>query len=222
MNARHLGPVKRDIFKACKQGILRLANMQKSGISALFRNRIRSSCYRIPFDDWCQKDGLSWKCHHFNWHYRLPEARDWLPISISTRASCKEECAVRGISGLFQFLLEVFLFIYSNGSAHLKLWGAFEARTTNCYSHGLVVWIVPNCIKAYVLYRKNLPIALLAAACNLCENTDFTEGCTTVFFKGVKKETQLLFLVAPDAEGPLCKDSPIPKILRTAAPPSLG
>ncbi|EXB64603.1 hypothetical protein L484_017935 [Morus notabilis] len=51
MNARHLGPVKRDIFQACKQGILRLANMQKSGISALFRNRIRSSCYRIPFDD---------------------------------------------------------------------------------------------------------------------------------------------------------------------------
>ena len=124
--------------------------------------------------------------------------------------------------GLFQFLLEVFLFFYSNGSAHLKLWGAFEARTTNCYSHGLVVWIVPNCIKAYVLYRKNLPIALLAAACNLCENTDFTEGCTTVFFKGEKKYTQLLFLVAPDAEGPLCKDSPIPKILRTAAPPSLG
>ncbi|TYH76661.1 hypothetical protein ES332_D04G100900v1 [Gossypium tomentosum] len=28
-------------------------------------------------------------------------------------------------------------------------------------------------------YRKNLPIALLAAACNLCENTDFIEGCTT-------------------------------------------
>lgn len=28
----------------------------------------------------------------------FPEARDWLPISVSTRASCKEECAVRGIS----------------------------------------------------------------------------------------------------------------------------
>lgn len=39
MNARHLGPVKREILKACKQGILRLANMQKSGISALFRNQ---------------------------------------------------------------------------------------------------------------------------------------------------------------------------------------
>ncbi|TYH01586.1 hypothetical protein ES288_A09G070900v1, partial [Gossypium darwinii] len=59
-------------------------------------------------------------------------------------------------------------------------------------------------------YRKNLPIALLAAACNLCENTDFIEGCTTVFFKRRKKETQLLFLVAPDAERPLRKDSPIP------------
>ncbi|PPS05906.1 hypothetical protein GOBAR_AA14739 [Gossypium barbadense] len=57
---------------------------------------------------------------------------------------------------------------------------------------------------------KNLPIALLAAACNLCENTDFIEGCTTVFFKRRKKETQLLFLVAPDAERPLRKDSPIP------------
>ncbi|TYG73548.1 hypothetical protein ES288_D04G110600v1 [Gossypium darwinii] len=42
-------------------------------------------------------------------------------------------------------------------------------------------------------YRKNLSIALLAAACNLCENTDFIEGCTTFFFKRRKKETQLLF-----------------------------
>ncbi|KAK5838468.1 hypothetical protein PVK06_007198 [Gossypium arboreum] len=59
-------------------------------------------------------------------------------------------------------------------------------------------------------YRKNLSIALLAAACNLCENTDFIEGCTTVFFKRRKKDTQLLFLVAPDAERPLRKDSSIP------------
>nr|KJB82786.1 hypothetical protein B456_013G212900 [Gossypium raimondii] len=44
-------------------------------------------------------------------------------------------------------------------------------------------------------YRKNLPIALLAAACNLCENTDFIDGCTTIFFKRRKKDTQLLFLV---------------------------
>ncbi|GKV53392.1 hypothetical protein SLEP1_g59922 [Rubroshorea leprosula] len=74
-------------------------------------------------------------------------------------------------------------------------------------------------------YRKNLPIALLAAACNLCENTDIIEGCTTVFFKRRKKETLLLFLVAPDAEGPLRKDSPnttVIKILRTTALSSLG
>lgn len=66
---------------------------------------------------------------------------------------------------------------------------------------------------------------LLAPACYLCENTDFIEGCTSVFFKGGKKETQLLFLEAPDAEGPLRKDSPnttVIKILRTTALPSLG
>lgn len=72
MNARQLEPVKRLIFQACKQGIYRLANMQKAAL-ALFSGieseaAVTESLLMI---DAKQKDGLSWKCHHFHWHYRL-------------------------------------------------------------------------------------------------------------------------------------------------------